>query len=235
MTSTQHHRQLAKLLQSTAQYHRRFEVFRDFCEAAAISIANAVDRSQAWTEREQQYSRIMARYEKDDAAAFPQMLAHVALALQEERSDVLGAVFMSMDFGDAWKGQFFTPFSVARLMAGITLSNATEVIQQKGFITVHEPAVGAGCAIIACADVLAEQGINFQTSMHVCATDVDITAVHMAYIQFSLLSIPAVLTHGNALDPTDVRSLWFTPAHILGGWTQKLRPPKDANELKEAA
>jgi hypothetical protein len=41
--------------------------------------------------------------------------------------------------------------------------------------------------------------------------------VHMAYVQLSLLGIPAVVVHGNALS-LDVWGVWYTPAHVLVGW-----------------
>jgi hypothetical protein len=37
----------------------------------------------------------------------------------------------------------------------------------------------------------------------------------------SLLHIPAIVVHGNALT-LDVWGLWYTPAHVLGGWGRKL-------------
>jgi hypothetical protein len=44
----------------------------------------------------------------------------------------------------------------------------------------------------------------------------------MAYVQFSLLHVPAVIIHGNTLSFEEFgRS--YTPAHIMGGWAWKLR------------
>lgn len=43
----------------------------------------------------------------------------------------------------------------------------------------------------------------------------------MAYVQLSLLHIPAVVIHGNTL-ALEERSHWLTPAHIMGGWEWKL-------------
>lgn len=52
--------------------------------------------------------------------------------------------------------------------------------------------------------------------MHVTAIDVDPRAAHMAFVQFSLLHIPATVIVGNSLT-LETREYWFTPAHILGG------------------
>ena len=61
------------------------------------------------------------------------------------------------------------------------------------------------------------------------AVDIDPRAVHMAYIQLALMHIPAVVVVGNSLS-MEMREHWYTPAHILGGWTAKLvrRDAEDA-------
>lgn len=43
----------------------------------------------------------------------------------------------------------------------------------------------------------------------------------MTYLQLSLLHIPAVVVHGNALS-LEEWGHWYTPAHILGGWRARL-------------
>ena len=58
--------------------------------------------------------------------------------------------------------------------------------------------------------------------LSITATDVDLKCVHMAFLQLSLLNIPAVVVHGNSLSLEEY-SHWFTPAHILNGWDHKLR------------
>lgn len=58
--------------------------------------------------------------------------------------------------------------------------------------------------------------------MHVVAIDVDRRAALMCYLQLSLLGIPAEIIVGNALT-LEIRERWFTPAHILGGWTWRLQ------------
>jgi hypothetical protein len=56
----------------------------------------------------------------------------------------------------------------------------------------------------------------------VTAVDVDPKCVHMSYLQFSLLHIPAVIIHGNSLSLEEF-GRWYTPAHIMNGWNWKLR------------
>jgi hypothetical protein len=46
-----------KLIEANARRHRKHEVFRDFCEMAAISLSNAVDLAQA-EKREARYMHL---------------------------------------------------------------------------------------------------------------------------------------------------------------------------------
>ncbi len=83
--------------------------------------------------------------------------------------------------------------------------------------------------VIAAAHVLQDKQINYQQAMHATGVDVDIVAVHMAYIQLSLLHIPAVIQHGNSLS-MEVWSTWKTPAHVLGLWDVKLKRHVQENQ-----
>lgn len=222
-----HQVECAKLLRANAQRHSLHRVFSDFCEMSAIAISNAVDRFQ-FEVREARYLQIAGAYEKDELQRFARMLGCVTLSLDEQRSDFLGRLFMSLELGNAFTGQFFTPFEVSSLMARMSLHDlGPEMLAERaGFITMCEPACGAGGMCIAFADAVAERGLNYQACAHVTAVDVDATAVHMAYIQLSLLHVPAIVVHGNSLS-LEVRGHWVTPAHVLGGWDRRLHSSAD--------
>ena len=222
----EHQREFIKLLQANARAYRAHEVFRDFCELAALSISNSVDRAQ-FEEREARYLQIVKRYEPEQAARFPQMLAAVTESLEAGFHDCLGALFMALELGDYWHGQFFTPYHVASAMSRMTLNDAGSMIEQHGFIRVNEPACGAGCMVIAAAEAMRDEGHNYQRVMHVVAQDIEQTAVHMAYIQLSLLYVPGIVVHGNSLARTEW-GRWYTPAHVLGGWGARLRRRAEA-------
>jgi len=102
-------------------------------------------------------------------------------------------------------------------------------------VTAQEPAAGSGAMIIALAQEIREAGINYQQHLHVTAVDVDPKCVHMSYLQFSLLHIPALIIHGNSLSLEEFDH-WHTPAHILDGWSWKLRrkPDEAGYPLQEA-
>lgn len=217
-----HQRAFVSLIQDNSHRHRRHEVFSDFCELGALAISNSVDRHQA-DEREARYLQIVARYEPEEVRRFPEMLGHLTLALEAGHRDVLGQIFMSLDLGDHWKGQFFTPYELAYCMAQMTLTDCEQVIERQGFLTVMEPACGAGGMVIAAAAALLDRGINYQQNMHVTCIDVDATACRMTYLQLSLLHVPAVILQANALGSDPARAYWVTPAHVLGLWDFRLR------------
>jgi hypothetical protein len=63
--------------------------------------------------------------------------------------------------------------------------------------------------------------------MLVEAIDLDIKAVHMCYLQLSLLGIPAIVRHGNSLS-LEMFSDWITPMYVFGGWWyRKQKQPKE--------
>lgn len=209
-------------MHENARSYRLHEVFRDFCELAAIAFSNAIDKAN-FADREAKYLTIIKRYERAEIDRFPEMICELTASMTlNPFADTLGKLFMDLELADHWKGQYFTPYEIASLMAQMTLCEAAYQVKEKGFITMNEPTCGSGIMGIAAAQALHDQGVNYQTSMHVIAQDIDITAVHMTYIQFTLLHIPAIVIHGNTLAVTEW-SRWTTPAHFLGGWDYKLR------------
>jgi hypothetical protein len=100
----------------------------------------------------------------------------LTLALEEEPSDVLGRTFHDLELHNKWSGQFFSPYSLCRMMAKVMLGGEEDVrakIAARGFVTAQEPCCGSGA-------IVEEFG------------------------------------------------RWYTPAHIMDGWTWKLRREPEA-------
>lgn len=216
-----HQRAFIKLVNANCHRRRSFEVFRDFCELSALSFSNAIDLQQREA-REARYLDIVKGYTRDEVNRFPAMLAELVGSLTDNFHDALGEIFMALDLASHWHGQFFTPYTIASMMARMTLTGVDERIESNGFFTVCEPAAGAGAMLIAVAEAVAQAGHNPQQTMHATAVDVDATAAHMTYVQLSLLHIPAIVVHGNSLSLQEW-SHWVTPAHVLGLWDMRLR------------
>jgi len=213
---------MVRLLRDNAQRADLYTVWSDFTEMSALAISNAVDLRQREA-REARYMAIVKRYTPDQAQRFAQALGALTMALESAGfADVLGAAFMELELGSKWAGQFFTPFEVCRMMARMTFGDGLEAkLEERGFVTASDPAVGAGALPIALAEAMHQAGHNYQRCLHVTAQDVDARAAHMAYIQLSLLHVPAVVIVGNTL-AMECREQWFTPAHVMGGWSRKL-------------
>lgn len=235
-------RSLEKRIVSLGRHYSVDRVFSDFIELAALAISNSVDRQQ-FDAREARYLTLIRGYSREEAAEFAHMLADLALGLEaaaavDGPSDLLGPLFMRLDIRSRSAGQFFTPFEISKLMARLQLGDGQD-IREREFVTVYEPACGAGGMVIAFANVLAEIKIDYQHAMHAVCRDIDLRCVHMAYVQLALLNIPAVVIHGNGLTD-ECRSAWATPAHVLGGWNAKLQrrqeaPPPDPAPSQDSA
>jgi len=79
---------------------------------------------------------------------------------------------------------------------------------------------------------LTRGGHHYQQCLHVTAIDLDIVAVHMAYVQCTLLHIPAMIRHGDTLRG-ETYSVWRHVGHVMGFGTTKLAripiaPPRPA-------
>lgn len=227
LTPVEARKSIIKRLEKMARRHRMYQVFSDVVAMIAIEMSCAVDW-QSKEVRSKELVRLTERYTAEELQQVPMILAELVLAMEQVPMDFMGDLYMELDLGNAGTGQFFTPWEVCRLMASLTidLELTRQNIEGKGFFTVHEPAVGAGAMVLAMADHLLTSGINYQKHMHVTAIDVDLTAVHMAYVQFTLLHIPAIIVHGNSLTLQE-HSRWHTCAHIIGGWGRKLKYAKE--------
>lgn len=205
--------------------HMLFDVYRDFCEMAALSLYNAVTFGPDREEREQRYLRVAKRYDRDELTEIAQLLAFVTLGLEVELCDFLGEAFGELEQHNSARGQFFTPFDVSYLMAELNIGSRLPELEHRDFIRVQEPTIGSGGMVLAFALAMQRAGHNYQQQLHVVGADIDCRAVHMAYIQLSLAHIPAVIYLGNTLT-MEFTETWYTPAHILGGWDYKLRQPE---------
>jgi hypothetical protein len=248
LTADSGQKELVKLIQSFSHGHHIHTVFSDFVELSALAISNSVDRAQ-FDAREKRYLDIVGKYKREEVAKFPQMLGllvesfelRVAIIGKPMSStqltgggltDVLGETYMMLGLGNDRAGQFFTPYTVSRMMSMMLMGDSGAEVQRRGFIRLQEPACGAGGMVIAAAELLLAGGHNYQQAMHATCIDIDPCCVHMAYVQLSLLHIPATVVHGNALS-MEVWGTWYTPAHVLGGWTFRLRRRVEADQLRE--
>lgn len=210
-----------------------WEVWTDFIVATACSLANTVDHEgKAHDKREKEYVKCIERLGGVNGAA--KLLAYVVEALEENpEQDFLGSLFMKLNLGNHWKGQFFTPYCVCRTMAAITVDGVENIIADKGWASINDPACGAGATLIAMANVLREHNINYQNHTLFVAQDIDRVAGLMCYIQLSLLGCAGYVVIANTLcNPITGRTalfaqekedqeFWYTPMFVSEVWTYR--------------
>lgn len=138
---------------------------------------------------------------------------------------------MNLGLGNDAGGQFFTPYDVCLAMAEMTMDPdyLKGKIEESGYITINDPACGAGATLIAAADIMQKYKINFQQSALFIAQDIDFTTALMCYVQLSLLGCAGYVRIGNTLtDPMTGSILhggnndehtWFTPMWYHERWS----------------
>lgn len=224
---------IAKHIRSVSWRYGLFDVYRDIIAMTAYSLANGLEypypgtasdeeRQAYWREhnkrahdREQAYLAIAQKYNKNELSSIANIIAEISTMLSDctrdgASDDHLGNLFMTMELGNKSAGQFFTPFSVSKISAIMTLGN----LQSEGVITVCDPTVGAGGMLLAAADVFREKGINYAERMLAYGCDVDIRCVQMAYLQLAWAGVPARIYHGNTLTQ-EMWDVWETPAYLF--------------------
>lgn len=96
-----------------------------------------------------------------------------------------------------------------------------EELKKKGYITVSDPACGAGAMLIAFANMARAHGINYQKEVLFFGQDIDLTAALMCYVQLSIWGCPAIVIVGDSLVKPDFHpdnDVWYTPFYCLNHW-----------------
>ena len=176
--------EIVKKINEMAKYYSAHQVFRDWIEVYALSIANFCEPTgtPVWEKREQQYLSTIGKYQEQEILGFADLGGMLALALEDDMSDVLGAVYMGLETSSKVTGQFFTPDNISRLVSKMMDEN---IVSTKDVITLNEPACGSSGMIIAYARALRDKDINYQRLLDIKASDIDFACVYMSYIQLS--------------------------------------------------
>ncbi|MCC8063710.1 MAG: DUF551 domain-containing protein [Clostridiales bacterium] len=122
-TKNDHQQAVVKMMGQLSQRHSAWEVWNDYIVMMAEAIANALGGPYR-DDRETDYLNRIGRYSKDEQMLFCKMSAELVDAFEDDPcQDFLGELFMALNLGNNWKGQFFTPYSVCSMMAEITFGD----------------------------------------------------------------------------------------------------------------
>lgn len=230
----QYQKEIIQVFDSLRGKHSLRQLWDDFVVMAACTISNAVDISNR-EKRKRLYMSVSSNYGKKELDAFDQIFDLIVTAYDRNADqDLLGELYMALGLGNDRSGQFFTPYDICKLMAEINIDNAAMQIEERGWISINDPAVGAGALLIAFANACQRHGINYQQHCLFVAQDLDYVTACMCYIQLSLLGCPGYVYVGdtitdpctcldeNALVPAKPEKCWFMPMYFHPTWGERL-------------
>ena len=216
------------LFEGLCMRRHAWQAWGDFVEASAIAVSNSCDKDGPDRDkREERYRQIMAGYEPKEQAIIPQLFGALTEALEQNPDqDFLGDMFMRLELGSHWHGQFFTPYNLCRAIAEIQMGDVEERIQTRGWVSINDCACGAGALLIAARNVMMRAGQDWSSGALFVAQDIDRTAALMCYLQLSLLGCAGYVViadslrypiTGSLLRPTPApeQDIWYTPTLYL--------------------
>ncbi len=233
---TAHEKEFVKVFEGLSLKYGAWNVWVDFVTTMAIALSNALEPDkQIVADRANHYESIRKRYTPEEQERL-EALARITVAAYEHcpRQDFLGELYMNMDFGSSWHGQFFTPWNVSFMMAKMLITPDSAQSEEKGYITIGDPCCGAGCMLVAAA--AAYQGESDQPTylndILFVGQDLDRVVALMCYIQLSILGCAGYVAIGNSLTnsveghelfPTigEGGELWFTPMWHSPVWVMR--------------
>jgi hypothetical protein len=210
-------KQFISVFTHTAHNMRRWDVFSDFISLAASELDLARIRTPENIERSRQ---ICDRYNPGDQDNLKKLFCLLVTALEGKHHDFLGSVFMELELGSDRMGQFFTPYDIQLMMAKMLTGDIAERVQKKGWEEMQEPACGAAGMVVAYAECMLDAGLNPSEHLFVTGIDLDPIAADMAFIQLSLLGIPAEIITGNTLSYQFSR-VRYTPVYYINNWQDR--------------
>lgn len=221
------HDEFMRVFRELTYCRRSWDVWTDFIVMTACALSNMVDKVH-YNEREAKYLGIINKYDKEEQLLFPELFAHLVMALEENpEQDFLGTIYTELGLNSKEHKQIFTPYHIARLMAEVTIGDLEEEVKERGFVTIHDTCCGGGVTLIAAVNVardrLRDTDLNYQNHILVTGQDIDYVAALMCYIQMSLLGVAGYFKVGNSLtDPMtaddSLDNYWFTPMYFFPVW-----------------
>lgn len=219
--------EIVKMFNILRGKYQLWEIWQDAITLYACEISNAVD-SRYREEREAQYMRIIRKYSRHEAAVFPHIFAEIVEQLERDpEQDFLGDLYMQLELGSHWHGQFFTPYSVCQAMAEINFKQEITEASEVKPVTVCDPACGGGATLIAAAHAfrrsIRQTGLNPQHYLCIFAQDISPVVAMMCYVQISLQGYAGKIKIGDTLlhpltDMDNGADIWYTPMWFSPIW-----------------
>lgn len=222
------YKEIARKYNSLCGAHQLWELWQDSMTMFALSISNTVD-GRFRDKRGAAYMDIVHKYTKEEMQVFPQIFGEIVIQLERNpEQDLLGDLYMQLDLGSHWHGQFFTPYNVCAMMAKMQLWHEDYTLDSVRPITVCDCACGGGALLIAAAHeyrkAIANTGLNAQHYICLYAQDLSQVSAMMCYVQLSLQGYAAKVKLGDSLlhpltEQDNGADIWYTPMWFSDVWS----------------
>lgn len=200
-----------KFIQSMSGRHNVWRLWNDFVEMLACAIQMPF-RENLSASRLDRYQKIFNSYTNDEMNKFDKLTDMIVDDMEKSTEcDIFGEIYMSLRLYSKQNGQYFTPYYVSKLMSKMVFATKHE-----SPTIIYEPTCGSGVNLIAYANELKRNGINYQTEAYFVAQDLDSLVAMMCYIQMSLMGMAGVVIIGDTLKGIG-GELLYTPFHYIHG------------------
>lgn len=227
--SKQQYTEIVKLFNTLTGARQLWELWEDAVIMFATMLSNAVDK-RFYDKREELFKSVAGKYTEKEIQTFLQIFAEIVNQLEAEpEQDFLGDLYMQLDLGSHWHGQFFTPYNVCKMMADLQLPDVLSFEDAKA-VTITDCACGGGALLIASAhsyrEKMAKIGLSAQDFVCLYAQDLSMVAALMCYIQISLQGYAGKIKIGDSLlhpmlDTDNGSDIWYTPMWFSDVWIQR--------------
>jgi len=174
------------------------QVFEDFILCCAYSLANASNYNQ---EREDEYLRIIKKYDKEERNIIAKMFAVLQTELsKDDFDDVLGNLYEELGLSSKHLGQFFTPIHISKLMAKLVINveDMKKEIKENGYTSVSDSCCGSGRMLLSYLKVCKENKIDLD-KVYFEGADLSKLCCCMTYVNLALLGANAIIYNQDSL------------------------------------
>lgn len=220
---------IIKLFNALTGARQLWELWEDAMIMFATMLSNAVDK-RFYDKREEMFKNVVSKYSEKEIQIFLQIFAEIVNQMEiDPEQDFLGDLYMQLDLGSHWHGQFFTPYNVCKMMADLRFPAELSFEDAKA-VTITDCACGGGALLIASAHSyrkkMAKIGLNAQDFVCLYAQDLSMVAALMCYIQISLQGYAGKIKIGDSLlhpmlDSDNGSDIWYTPMWFSDVWIQR--------------
>lgn len=204
-----------KLLPKVSQSYDSITIFQDVCRIFSLSLRGTLTISQIEKDLiEKEYQTYVVKYGKSGMEKITELFAITVDALEMRRTDFLGRLYEALNATKKDFAQYLTPESLSKAMAKISFSQSKP--KAGDIIKLNDPSCGAGALLIDSAEEFISNG-GRQGDIILFGEDLDATACCIAYVQFSLLGYPGVITRQDSIAMKVYEGPWYTFGYFAHG------------------